>query len=34
MQRWNTTKTGLLLAALTGLFVLVGSALGGQTCIA
>lgn len=31
MQRWNTIKTGLLLAALTSLFVLVGLALGGQT---
>ncbi len=27
----NTLKTGLLLAALTALFVLIGSALGGQT---
>jgi heat shock protein HtpX len=31
MQLWNTLKTGLLLATLTGLFVLVGSSLGGQT---
>lgn len=31
MQIWNTFKTGLLLAALTGLFVVIGSALGGQT---
>lgn len=30
MQVWNTMKTTLLLAALTGLFVLVGSALGGR----
>jgi heat shock protein HtpX len=30
MQLWNTMKTTLLLAALTGLFVLVGSALGGR----
>lgn len=31
MQCWNTIKTGLLLAALTGIFVLAGSTLGGQT---
>lgn len=31
MQFWNTFKTTLLLAALTGLFVVIGSALGGQT---
>lgn len=31
MQFWNTMKTGVLLAALTGLFVIIGSALGGQT---
>lgn len=30
MQIWNTTKTTLLLAGLTGLLVLAGSALGGQ----
>lgn len=28
---WNTLKTTLLLAALTGLLVVVGSALGGAT---
>ena len=28
-QLWNTTKTTLLLAALTGFFVFVGGALGG-----
>ena len=28
-QLWNTTKTTLLLAMLTGFFVMVGSALGG-----
>jgi heat shock protein HtpX len=28
---WNTVKTSVLLAALTGMFVLIGSALGGQT---
>jgi heat shock protein HtpX len=31
MQIWNTLKTTLLLAALTGLFVVIGSAIGGQT---
>jgi heat shock protein HtpX len=31
MQLGNTLKTTLLLAALTGLFVLIGSALGGRT---
>jgi len=31
MQFGNTLKTTLLLAALTGLFVLIGSALGGRT---
>jgi heat shock protein HtpX len=31
MQLWNTLKTTLLLATLTGFFVLIGSALGGQT---
>lgn len=31
MQFWNTVKTTLLLAALTGLFMLIGSALGGRT---
>ena len=31
MQLWNTLKTTLLLATLTGLLVLIGSALGGQT---
>lgn len=31
MQIWNTFKVTLLLAALTGLFVVVGSAVGGQT---
>lgn len=30
MQIWNTFKVTLLLAALTGLFVAVGSAVGGQ----
>src|SRR5689334_12735107 len=30
MQFGNTIKTTLLLATLTGLFVLIGSALGGQ----
>ncbi|MCG8347113.1 MAG: zinc metalloprotease HtpX [Chloroflexales bacterium] len=30
MQFWNTMKTGVLLAALTGMFVVIGSALGGQ----
>lgn len=30
MQIWNTFKVTLLLAALTGLFVVVGSAVGGQ----
>lgn len=31
MQFWNMLKTTLLMAGLTGLFVLVGSALGGQS---
>ena len=31
MQFWNTMKTGVLLSALTGFFVLIGSAIGGQT---
>lgn len=31
MQIWNTFKVTLLLAALTGLFIVVGSAVGGQT---
>jgi heat shock protein HtpX len=31
MQIWNTMKTTLLLALLTGLFLAVGAALGGQT---
>lgn len=31
MYIWNTLKTTILLATLTGLFVLVGSALGGRT---
>ncbi|HMQ51198.1 MAG TPA: zinc metalloprotease HtpX [Anaerolineae bacterium] len=30
MQIWNTFKTTILLAALTGLFVVIGSAIGGQ----
>lgn len=30
MQFWNTVKTGMLLAVLTALFVVIGSALGGQ----
>jgi heat shock protein HtpX len=30
MQLWNTLKTTLLLASLTGLLVVIGSALGGQ----
>lgn len=34
MQLWNTMKTTLLLAALTGLLVLIGSALGGATGMA
>lgn len=31
MKIWNTFKTTILLATLTGLFVVIGSALGGQT---
>ncbi len=31
MSTWNTLKTTLLLATLTGLFVVVGSAIGGQS---
>jgi heat shock protein HtpX len=31
MRAWNTFKTGLLLATLTGLLVLVGSAIGGRS---
>lgn len=31
MRIWNTFKTTLLLATLTGLFVLVGSAIGGRS---
>lgn len=31
MRIWNTLKTTLLLATLTGLFVLVGSAIGGRS---
>lgn len=31
MKIWNTFKTTLLLATLTGLFVLVGSAIGGRS---
>jgi len=31
MQAWNTLKTTLLLAALTGLLIVVGSALGGTS---
>ncbi|MBP1467257.1 zinc metalloprotease HtpX [Candidatus Chloroploca sp. M-50] len=30
MQMWNTFKTGILLAGLTGLFVVIGGLLGGQ----
>jgi heat shock protein HtpX len=30
MQLWNTFKTTILLAALTGLFIAIGSAIGGQ----
>ncbi|NJN82678.1 MAG: M48 family metalloprotease, partial [Caldilineaceae bacterium] len=29
--KWNSLKTVLLLGALTGLFLLIGSAIGGQT---
>ena len=31
MQAWNTLKTTVLLAALTGLLIVVGSALGGTS---
>lgn len=31
MHFWNNLKTGVLLATITGLFVLIGSALGGTT---
>ena len=31
MQAWNTLKTTILLAALTGLLIVVGSALGGTS---
>lgn len=31
MRIWNTVRTTLLLGVLTGLFVVIGSALGGQT---
>jgi heat shock protein HtpX len=31
MRIWNTVKVTILMAALTGLFIVVGSALGGQT---
>jgi heat shock protein HtpX len=34
MQLWNTLKTTLLLASLTGLLVVIGSALGGQVGMA
>jgi heat shock protein HtpX len=34
VQIWNTAKSTLLLAGLTGLFVLIGGALGGQTGMA
>ncbi len=30
-QMWNTVKTTLLLAALTGLFIVIGGAIGGST---
>lgn len=30
MQMWNTVKTTVLLAGLTGLFVVIGGAIGGQ----
>lgn len=30
-QLWNTVKTTLLLASLTGLFLVIGGAIGGQT---
>lgn len=31
MHLWNNIKTGMLLAAITGLFVVIGSAIGGTT---
>jgi heat shock protein HtpX len=34
MQAWNTLKTTILLAALTGLLIVVGSALGGTSGMA
>lgn len=30
-QVWNTVKTTLLLATLTGLFLVIGGAIGGQS---